>query len=759
MDNPVIRFQGFQVNLQTGELWKAGVRLKLQDQPFKVLATLLQRPGQIVTREELRQLIWPEESFGDFDHAINLAMTKLRATLGDSADVPHLIETLPRRGYRFMLPVEPTGIPERINVPPGKVLAAKLVALFSRADVRWFAVGATSMLLVAVLVGYLMTVRQPSSHLRTQRSIVKLEPGQILDSWRLSPPWGVNHPNMTAIAISRDGRFIVYSAIDQRLRPEDKSQLYLRQADQLEARPIKGTENAINPFLSTDDRWVGFWADHKLMKVSIEGGVPATICDQPQRFGADWGPDNTIVMAPGRYTGLFRVSADGGNPEILTIPDKSNEEYSHRLPHWLPDGKGVLFTIAREWFDEHPRIALLDLGTKKWRVLLDDAADVRFVPTGHLVFVRQGVLMAIPFDLEKRQMTGQPFPVVPNVMQSLNTAAVNTASGQFSISDSGSLVYAAGGVLTDRQDSLGWVDRKGNSQTIVPFKAPFWAPRLSPDGTRIAYVTAGKEWLTWIYDPNRGTATRLIQEGKSDFPLWTPDGKHIVVKYWQSGEPNLFWLASDGSNPLHRLTTSDCHQVPGSFTPDGVTLAFTELCPDTGWDINLLNMKSRQVTPFLNTKANESYPEVSPDGRWMAYVSDESGRDEVYVRPFPGPGGKQQISSDGGGNPIWSRDGKQLFYLNVGDIIGDHEYGCWMVDVRTDGGFWAGKPRLLFKTNQFVVGRPSHTWDVSLDGQRFLMAKFGEREPHPVTELVLVQNWFEELKRLAPADKNKLIRN
>jgi eukaryotic-like serine/threonine-protein kinase len=745
---PVIRFQDFQVNLETGELWKAGVRLKLQDQPFKVLATLVQRPGQVVTREELRQLIWPEESFGDFDHAINLAVTKLRNTLGDSADVPHLIETLPRRGYRFIASVEPTAISKPINVLPAKVgLVANLVAVFSRTEVRWFAIGATSMLLVAVLVGYLTIVRQSSPRLRVQRSIVTLEPGQILDSWRLSLPWGVNQPNMTAMAISRDGRFIVYSAIDRRLRPEDKSQLYLRQADQLEARPIKGTENAINPFLSPDDRWVGFWADHKLMKVSIEGGVPATICDQPERFGAGWGPDNTIVMAPGRYTGLFRVSAAGGNPEILTIPDKSNEEYSHRLPHWLPDGKGVLFTIAREWFDEHPRIALLDLETKKWRVLLDDAADVRFVPTGHLVFVRQGVLMAVPFDLQKRRMTGQPFPVVPNVIQSLNTAAVNTAAGQFSISDSGSLIYAAGGVLLDREDSLVWVDRKGNSQTIASFKAPFWAPRLSPDGTRIAYITAGKEWLAWIYDLSRGTATRLIQEGKADFALWTPDGKRVVIQFWRAGKGNIYWLAADGSTALERLTTGDCHQVPGSFTPDGATLTFVELCPDTGWDINVLNIKSRQVTPFLNSKANESYPEVSPDGRWIAYSSNESGREEVYVRPFPGPGGKWQISSDGGIMPLWSRDGKQLFYTST------NEQDYWVVEVRMDGSFFAGKPRLLFTSEQFIGGAPTHVWDISLDGQRLLMSKFGGREPRPVTELILVQNWFEELKRLAPAKK------
>jgi len=392
--------------------------------------------------------------------------SEIRADLNrlkrDTSSSQHMISSAANSA--FTAAVEPAVISKPINSSPSRAgFAANLKAVFSRTSMRWFTVGALSMFLGGSLVGYLMLHRHPSRYSVVQRFIVKLEPEHILDSELLRPPFGLNQPNHTAMAISSDGRFIVYSAIDQRLRPEDKSQLYLRQIDHLEGKPIAGTESAIAPFLSPDDRWVGFWADGKLMKVSIGGGVPAMICDQPRRelaeqrpVGASWGPDNTIVMSPGRYTGLFRVSGDGGNPEILTIPDKSNEEYSHRLPHWLPDGKGVLFTIAREWFDQHPRIALLDLGTKKWQVLMEDAADVRFVPSGHLVFLRQGVLMAVPFDLGKRQMTGQPIPVVPNVIQSLNTAARNTAAGQFSISDSGTLIYAAGGVLPDREDSLVW---------------------------------------------------------------------------------------------------------------------------------------------------------------------------------------------------------------------------------------------------------------------------------------------------------------
>jgi len=442
------------------------------------------------------------------------------------------------------------------------------------------------------------------------------------------------------------------------------------------------------------------------------------------------------------------VSADGGNPELLTTPDKSKGEFSHRLPHWLPDGKGVLFTILRDWFDQHPLVAVLDLKTKTWRVLLEEAADARYVPTGHLVFLRDGTLMVVPFNLARRELTGQPVPAVPHVIQALNTAAANTASGQFSISNSGWLVYAPGGTLPDRQDSLVWVDKRRNATSVTSFQAPFFAPRLSPDGRKIAYITAGREIHVWIYDLDRRVATQLTAEGKADQAQWTPNGKRLVFKSWGPGkESNIFEQAADGSSPMQRLTTSDNHQVPASFSPDGTTLAFVELNPLTGWHTTLLDMQTRKVTPLLNSKANQMYPEFSPDGHWMAYTSDESGRMEVYVRPFPGLGGKWQLSAEGGWSPLWSRDGKHLFYVGPED----DEY--WVTDVHTDGSFSVSKPRLLFKTKDCSCAGPTRGWDISLDGQRFLMVKRGERKPQPVTELILVQNWFEELKRLAPTGK------
>jgi serine/threonine-protein kinase len=248
-----------------------------------------------------------------------------------------------------------------------------------------------------------------------------------------------------------------------------------------------------------------------------------------------------------------------------------------------------------------------------------------------------------------------------------------------------------------------------------------------------------------VYDLNRGTPSRLTDEGKAWYANWTPDGHRLVFNWTKSGQPNLYWQPEDASSTMERLTTSDYRQDAGSWSPDGTTLAFVEIHPDTKSDILLLDLKSRRIAPFLNSRAEELYPEFSPDGRWMAYGSDESGQWEVYVRPFPGPGGKWLISHEEGIEPLWARNGKQLFYRSEDQV--------WVVDVRTDGGFSASKPRHLFNVSGMMNGEPIRTWDLSLDGQRFLMVKSEETKPTIVTELILVQNWFEELKRLSPTGK------
>jgi serine/threonine-protein kinase len=635
---------------------------------------------------------------------------------------------------------------------------------------RLLAIGAV-ILVIGLLSGiavmkYFKLATSPASQ-PLVRSAIRLEPGHWLDGQRWPPPSGFDHPTRTVMAISSDGGFIVYSAVKENPGLQDKPCLYLRRTDQLGSTPIAGTEGGIYPFLSPDDRWVGFWIGeplinsligepwanrNRLMKVSIDGGVPVPLCDALMPYGASWGSGSSIVFSADESKGLFKISAEGGVPESLTTPDKAKDEASHRLPHFLPDGESVLFTIMREGLDTQPRVALLDLRTREWRVLLGDAADARYVPTGHLVFIRQGILMVVPFDLGRHEVKGQPVPAIAGVMQALNITnpSYNTAAGQFSISNSGSLLYAEGGILRDNQDSLVWVDREGKAEHVASAKAPYFAPRLSPDRQRIAYTTLGRERRAWIYDLERDTAVPLTGEGSAVWATWTPDSKRLVFGWSKSGIENLFLQPSDGSSAMERLTTSDSLQAPASWSPDGATLVFTEWHPEVaGNDILLLDLKSRRVTPFLNSRADESHPDLSPDGRWIAYSSDEGKPSvyEVYVRPFPGPGGKWLISIEGGAEPLWARNGKQLFYRSSGG------QQVWVVDIRTDGGFFPSKPRLLFKAQGLGESGLSRAWDLSPDGQRFLMVKMEERTSQPVTEMVLVQNWFEELKRYFPTGK------
>ncbi len=602
--------------------------------------------------------------------------------------------------------------------------------------------------MVGILIGAaLMKYSRPATSSPVVRSVIKVEPGHRLPG----QAYDLERPGRTAVAISSDGKFIVYSAIEEDPGPQAKPQLYLRRMDQSAAKPIAGTEGGISPFLSPDSRWVGFWADGKLKKVLVEGGVPSILCDASALYGANWGRDNTIVFADGDITGLSRVLDEGGKPETLTKPDPKRDESSHRLPSWLPNGKAVLFTVMKYPYDPKPSLALLRLDTGEWHVLFQDAADARYVRTGHLVFLRQGTLMAVRFDLAKLEAIGQPVALVENVMQAFGLSYGNhhIGAGQLGISDTGSLIYAPGGVPPPRSNSLVWVDQRGIEQPAAALQFPFYAPRLSPDNQRIAYTTIGPEWQVYVYDLGRGTNSRLTGEGWTFYTIWTPDGKRLLFSWGKSTADSLFWQPYDGSLPMERLTTSEYGQRPGSWSSDGKTVAFVDYHPDTGSDIAMLDVRSGRVTPFLNSQFNERYPEFSPDGHWIAYTSDESNRFEVYVRPFPGPGMKQQVSSEGGSEPLWARNGKQLFY-RLYRRQNQVQTQVWVVDVRTDGGFAASKPRLLFEKSGYSDGYPIRTYDLSLDSQRFLMVKLEQMKATPITEMTLVQNWFGELKRLVP---------
>jgi Tol biopolymer transport system component len=640
----------------------------------------------------------------------------------------------------------------RLEMLEGPAPSGEAVSAGRRFPLRRVFLISAAMLALGVLAGLTMTrfMRPAASRISRPvvRSVIGLEQGQWLEGIRLSPPFGFNRPTRTAMAISKDGSFMVYASVKENPGPQDSPCLYLRRFSELEAKPLAGTEGGLCPFLSPDDRWAGFWANGKLMKVSIEGGVPAALGDVSLPFGFSWGDDDQIVFAPARGSGLSRIAAEGGKLETLTVPDRSRGEFAHRLPFCLPGSKGVLFTIMRHAWDKQPRVAVLELGTRKWRDLLEDAADARYVSPGYLAFLRRGTLMVVRFDLGRLEIVGQPVPAIAGIEQALSTtnSTRDTAAGQFCLSPSGTLVYARGGIYPDQENTLVLLDRTGKPEPVASFKAPFFAPRFSPDGRRVAYSSLGMEGHIWILDLDRGTSSQLTSEGLSEYTAWTPDGRRVTFDLVNAGVPNIYWQPVDRSSPMERLTRGEYFQWPCSWSPDGETLAFVEDHADmeAGSDIQLLHIRDRTVTPLLNSRFDEQYPEISPDGRWIAYTSDESGRDEVYVQPFPGLGGKWQISDGGGSEPLWSRDGRELFYRQN---YFRRQNQAFVVDVRPGPVFSAGKPRLLFTAQGYSGMAPVSTWDVSPDGRRFLVVKMEERTSRPVTELVLVQNWIDELRQ------------
>ena len=461
------------------------------------------------------------------------------------------------------------------------------------------------------------------------------------------------------VAFSPDGTHLAYAA---------NNQLYLPAMDQLEATPIRGTAegNGRSPFFSPDGEWVRFWAG-ELKKVAITGGAPVTLCEAASPWGASWGADGRIVFGQ-RQEGIWQVSANGGEKELLISMDSEKGEQAHG-PQILPGGEAVLFTLGStggSWDDAQIVVQGLETGERK--VLINGGTDARYVPTGHLVYVQEGILLAVPFDVARLEVTGGRVPVVENVMQGI-AATRSTGAAQFSFSGLGSLVYVSGRAVRIGS-SLVWVDRRGNSQPVTDILNQYVGPQLSPDGERIALLigslAAGDIWTYYL---GRDALTKFTLGGHSAFPRWTPDGKKVTYASTREGKRNIYAMATDGGGAEEPLTSGPHFQYPNSFSPDGKFLAFVEARPETGNDIYILPMEGDgQPYAFVNTTANEEGAQFSRDGQWLAYVSNESGQDEVYVKPFPGPGGRWPISSGGGVQPLWSPDGSELFYYNAGKI-------------------------------------------------------------------------------------------
>lgn len=533
-----------------------------------------------------------------------------------------------------------------------------------------------------------------------------------------------------SLALSPDGRVLVYAASDA-----GGSRLYRRGLDMLESVSIRGTEGASAPFFSPDGASVGFSVDRDIKWVPLEGGVATSIAERLGGGGggaAAWLPDGTIVFSvEGR--GLQSVPVSGGPVRQITMPDQKSGELEHGWPIAVPGARAVSFTVhygARDTQRVHA--VSLDSGE---RTMLVEGNGARFLPSGHIVFQRLGSLWAARFDPARLALTSPPVAVIENI------GIAEDWSPIVGVAESGSLAYATGG-QPYRPRTFVWVDRSGGEQPIaVPTRSWFW-PQVDPHGTRIGFHDMNAVNMDiWIYDLERAALVRMTFDPRQDgYPVWSPDGKRIAFWSRQDGDAaNLYVRSADLTGGDRRLTTSPNYQLPFSWADGGKLLVFQENSADTGMDIGVVALDGAKAhTMLIQTKSDEGYPSVSPDGRWIAYASNFSGRPEVYVQPFPGLGGRWQVSTQGGGSPLWHPKGTELFYRMDRAVM----------SVAVDAGGTTLKydsPRQLFEGAYVADDNFGRNYTLAPDG-RFLMMK---EDPAPPPQMVVIVNWAGELQRLA----------
>ncbi len=562
---------------------------------------------------------------------------------------------------------------------------------------------------------------------------------------------GLNADIGSSVALSPDGALFAFAA---RRRADAPPQLYVRRLDQLQATLLTGTEGATSPFFSPDGRWVAFFATGKLKKIAVTGGAPITLCDASNGRGASWGGDGSIVFTPGvngpeRF--LWRVSAEGGVPEPLASRDDS--EVTQRWPQMLPGSKAVLYTgNSNVGGYENANLVVQPFLSGPRKVVLSGGYYGRYLPSGHILYEHFGTLYAVPFDLDRLETTGRPVAVLEGV-----TSNPTTGATQFAVSEAGTIVY-----LPDQTNvsviPIEFVDSRGSSTMLHAAPLAWSNPAFAPDGQRLALeISDGKQRDVWMYEWTRDALSRLTFDTADDeWPVWTPDSSAIVFSSKRAGDAaqNLYWQRADGAGAAQRLTSSSNKQYPASWHPSGRFLAFQELRPQTSEDVRILPMertktgewKAGEPTDFVNSPFVEMHARFSPDGRWLAYASNESGRPEVYVRPFPGPGPQWQVSTDGGNNPTWSRTRRELLFHALDNRV--------MVASYAAADSFRAEKAVLWSGFRFRAREPRQglrVFDLHPDGTRVAIGGV-EEDPAAVRRdrVVFVFNFFDELRRVAP---------
>ena len=586
--------------------------------------------------------------------------------------------------------------------------------------VPWLVAGIAALIALAVGAAYVLQAPKPAA---------------VVESSILPPP-GTSFVTMLPASgpavLSPDGTRIAFTARDDK----SKVLLYVRPLTSLSAQPLPGTEEAMYPFWSPDSREIGFFTPGKMKKINAGGGPPQTLCDSVGGRGGAWSKEGVIVFSPSTTQALLRVSAAGGTPEPASKLDLAQAENSHRWPSFLPDGKHFLYWSRNSRAGEPSVLYVGELGTLESKVLMKSETMAVYA-SGHLLFLRGQTLMAQPFNPSRLELSGEPVPVAEHV-----AISGATVRAMFSGSNTGTLIYQSGD--TSGGWNLVWWGRDGKQISSIPQSDRYFVPRLSPDGTKVAVeIFAGAQGIgdIWIFDLTRGTSTRLTFGPYSQGnPVWSADGKTIFYSSG-AGAPYIVAKAADGSTPERIvLESKDTREFPASCSPDGRYLVYERRIPqnETGFHLWALPLfGDGKPFPIVQSTFEERYPEVSPDGKWMAYQSNESGRWEIYITAFPGGGAKWQVSGVGGASAKWRKDSKEIFYLDLSDNL-------VAVDVNASGSsVQLGTPHTLFQA--IGVQREYGPYDVSADGKRFLLNSGNlNKSSDPFT---LVQNWPAELKK------------
>jgi Tol biopolymer transport system component/DNA-binding winged helix-turn-helix (wHTH) protein len=728
----VLRFGTFELDLAAGELRKNGRKVRLQEQPFQLLAALVEKPWEVVTREELKDKLWPGDTYVDFDRSLNTAASKLREALGDSASSPRFIETLPRRGYRFLASVEGVkeeGQPEGLSEDPQPARTTGSTAVERATDtsdrrVR-IALAVTGSLLAAAAATILVLWFRPTGS--------PIEPP--LRRFSFQPADAFYTP-----LISPNGRHIAYLT-----GPQTAQDLWVLDFDQEEPRRL--VEAAVYPgghAWSPDSLSLAYNAGGEIRRVSVEGGPSATICATGARSalqGASWSTDGQwIVFATaGGRSRLYRVSTEGSTPELLFEPNPSEESLFFDQPHLLPPraGKQGILCSVRKVGSSDRRIAVANLETGDREVLTSGSLPV-YSPTGHVVYEAgdPSSLWAVPFSLEKLEATGEPFSIRENASFP-------------SVARDGTLAYFTFSGALDIQ--LGWRDRRGNKLGSIgqPQNRIFY-PALSPDETRVAVTGRdGDGHLEiWIHHADRQLKRRVtMTETTVIGSTWSNSGKELLFSTQRGRSQGVFLKQTDTNIKAKTVIDTEASEFPSDWSRDGNYVIYDHSEPGALSDIWYLDRTTDsdpyEAKPFLATPYEEKAGKISPDGDWVVYVSNETGEYEIYVQRFPESGGKARISQDGGIGPRWSRDGRKLYYVEKGALM--------EVEVKPGATRSFGPPKLLFRSEGLIFGGSAHPhYDVSADGERFVV-----REVSGDLDLTLriVQSWFAEFKDQPEGDE------